>query len=302
MEIKRELKALGEEEKDLKALLDDDKRQWKAIAAELADIKKAFGGGALGKRRTEIGTPPAAVVVPLEALVEREPVTVLCSAKGWIRAAKGHNLPRADIKYKEGDEEGFVIEASTTDKLLIMATSGRFYTLPVDKLPGGRGHGEPLRLMIDLPNEHDVAVVMPYAPGVKLLVVSSDGRGFVVPADEVLGQTRNGKVVMTPGEDAKASVCTVVQGDSVAVVGTNRKLLIFPLSEVPEMARGRGVILQRYHDGALSDAKVFNLADGLSWKRGDGTRTESDLRAWIGARASSGRVVPNGFARNNRFG
>jgi topoisomerase IV subunit A len=302
MEIKRELKALGEEEKDLKGLLDDEKRQWKGISAEIADIKKAFGGGTLGKRRTEIGTPPAAVVVPLEALVEREPVTVLCSAKGWIRAAKGHNLPRADIKYKEGDEEGFVIEASTTDKLLILATSGRFYTLPVDKLPGGRGHGEPLRLMIDLPNEYDVAAVMPYAPSVKLLVVSSDGRGFVVPADEVLGQTRNGKVVMTPAEDAKASVCTVAQGDSVAVVGTNRKLLIFPLSEVPEMARGRGVILQRYHDGELSDAKVFNRADGLSWKRGDGTRTETDLRAWIGARASSGRVAPNGFAKNNRFG
>jgi topoisomerase IV subunit A len=302
MEIKRELKALGEEEKDLKGLLDDDKRQWKAIAAEVADIKKAFGGGPLGKRRSEIGTPPAAVVVPLEALVEREPVTVLCSAKGWIRAAKGHNLPRGEIKYKEGDEEGFVIELSTTDKLLIFATSGRFYTLPVEKLPGGRGHGEPLRLMIDLPNEHEVAAIVTYAPAAKLLLASSDGRGFIVPADEVLGQTRNGKVVMTPGEDAKASVCTVAAGDSVAVVGTNRKLLIFPLSEVPEMARGRGVILQRYHDGELSDAKVFNRADGLSWKRGDGTRTESDLRAWIGARASSGRVAPNGFAKNNRFG
>jgi topoisomerase IV subunit A len=302
MEIKRELKALSEEEKDLKGLLDDEKRQWKAITAELVDIKKAFGGGSLGKRRTEIGTPPSAVVVPLEALVEREPVTVLCSAKGWIRAAKGHNLPRADIKYKEGDEEGFVLEVSTTDKLLIFATSGRFYTLPVDKLPGGRGHGEPLRLMIDLPNEHEVAAILPYAPETKLLLASSDGRGFVVPADEVLGQTRNGKAVMTPGEDAKASVCAVAQGDSVAVVGTNRKLLIFPLSEVPEMARGRGVILQRYHEGELSDAKVFKRADGLSWKRGDGTRTESDLRAWIGARASSGRVAPNGFAKNNRFG
>src|SRR5689334_14536194 len=181
MEIKRELKALGEEEKDLKGLLEDEKRQWKAITAELVDIKKAFGSDALGKRRTEIGTPPSAVVVPLEALVEREPVTVLCSAKGWIRAAKGHDLARADIKYKEGDEEGFVIEASTTDKLLIFATSGRFYTLPVDKLPGGRGHGEPLRLMIDLPNEHEVAAILPYASGTKLLLASNDGRGFIVP-------------------------------------------------------------------------------------------------------------------------
>ena len=155
--------------------------------------------------------------------------------------------------------------------------------------------------MIDLPNEHEVAAIMPYAPGAKLLLASNDGRGFIVPADEVLGQTRNGKVVMTPGEDAKAVVCAPAQGDSVAVVGTNRKLLIFPLGEVPEMGRGRGVILQRYHDGELSDAKVFTLADGLSWKRGDRTRTESDLRAWIGARASSGRVAPNGFAKNNRF-
>jgi topoisomerase-4 subunit A len=302
IEIKRELESLGAEQEELEGLLEDEKKQWKSIAAELEDIKKAFGGGALGKRRTEIGTPPAAVIVPVEALVEREPVTILCSAKGWIRAAKGHNLSLADIKYKEGDEGRFVVQAATTDKLLIFGTNGRFYTLPVDKLPGGRGHGEPLRLMIDLGNDADVAAIVPYQPGAKLLLASSDGRGFVVPADEALGQTRNGKVVMTPAEGAEARVCTPAEGDSVAVVGTNRKLLIFPLSEVPEMNRGRGVILQRYHDGELSDAKVFNKSDGLSWKLGDTrTRTETDLRAWIGARASSGRVV-QGFAKNNKFG
>jgi topoisomerase IV subunit A len=303
LEIKKELKGLGEEEKDLKALLEDEKRQWKAIAAELADIKKAFGAGPLGRRRTEIGAPPTDVEVPVDALVEREPVTVLCSAKGWIRAAKGHNLALADIKYKEGDEERFVLPVSTTDKLLVFATNGRFYTLPVDKLPGGRGHGEPLRLMIDLANEHDVAAILPYVPGAKLLLASSDGRGFVVPADEVLGQTRNGKVAMTVGEGSSALRCVPVEGDCVAVIGTNRKLLIFALSEVPEMARGRGVILQRYHDGTLSDVKAFAKADGLSWKLGDSrTRTETDLRAWIGARAGSGRVAPTGFSRNNRFG
>ena len=301
IEIKQELESLGTEEKELAGLLEDEKRQWKAIASELEEIRKAFGAGALGKRRTEIGAAPAAMVVPVEALVEREPVTVLCSAKGWIRAAKGHNLALAEMKYKEGDEDRFVVQAATTDKLLIFATNGRFYTLPVDKLPGGRGHGEPLRLMIDLGNEHDVAAILPYTPGAKLLLASSDGRGFVVPADEALGQTRNGKVVMTPAEGAEARVCVPAEGDAVAVVGTNRKLLVFPLADVPEMTRGRGIILQRYHGGELSDAKVFNRADGLSWKSGERTRTETDLRAWIGQRGASGRVV-QGFARNNKFG
>jgi len=300
--IRQELETLGAEEKDLTALLEDEKRQWKSITGELLDIRKAFGGEPLGKRRTEVAAPPEPVQVPVEALVEREPVTVLCSAKGWIRAAKGHNLPLADIKYKEGDEERFVLPVTTTDKLLVFATNGRFYTLPVDKLPGGRGHGEPLRLMIDLPNEADVAAILLYAAGAKLLVASSDGRGFVVAADEVLGQTRNGKAVMSLGDGATARVCAPAEGDSVAVVGSNRKLLIFPLADVPEMARGRGVILQRYHDGDLADAKVFTKSDGLSWKQGENrTRTETDLRQWLGERATSGRVV-QGFPKSNKFG
>jgi topoisomerase IV subunit A len=301
IEIKKELKSLGVEQEELEALLADEKRQWKSIISELEDVKKKFGGGALGKRRTEIGAPPAAIQVPVEALVEREPVTVLCSAKGWIRAAKGHGLNLAEIKYKEGDEGRFVVQASTTDKLLILGTNGRFYTLQVDKLPGGRGHGEPLRLMIELGNEHDVAAILPYVAGAKLLLASSDGRGFVVPADEVLGQTRAGKAVLTPGEDAVARVAVPAEGDSVATVGTNRKLLIFPLAEVPEMARGRGVILQRYHEGELSDAKVFTKREGLSWKSGERTRTETDLRAWLGQRSGSGRVV-QGFPKSNKFG
>ena len=302
IEIKRELAALGVEDKELTALLDDQKKQWKAIATELADIRKAFGAGPLGKRRTQIGHPPAAVDVPVGALVEREPVTVLCSAKGWIRAVKGHNVPLADMKYKEGDEERFVVQASTTDKLMVFATDGRFYTVSVDKLPGGRGHGEPLRLMIDLDNDHDVAAILPYVAGSKLLLAASDGRGFVVPADEALSQTRNGKVVLTPGDGAKAIVCTPAEGDSVAVIGDNRKLLIFPLAEVPEMTKGRGVILQRYHDGELSDATVFTKADGLTWKQGENrTRTETEMRGWIGERASSGRVV-QGFPRSGKFG
>ena len=301
--IRKELDALGAEEAELRLLLDEEKRQWKAIGAELAEIRKAFGGGPLGKRRTEIGAPPAAIQVPVEALVEREPVTVLCSAKGWIRTVKGHNVPLAEIKYKEGDEARFAVQASTTDKLMIFATNGRFYTLPVEKLPGGRGHGEPLRLMIDLGNEHDVVALFPFAPGAKLLLASSDGRGFIVPAEEALSQTRNGKAVMALGDGALAKVCAPVDGDTVAVVGDNRKLLLFPVTEVPEMAKGRGVILQRYHEGGLSDAKVFTRKEGLTWKLGENrTRTETELRGWIAARATSGRIVPSGFAKSNRFG
>jgi topoisomerase-4 subunit A len=302
--IKQELEKLGAEEKDLAALIADERRQWKTIGAEIAELRKEFGPAtALGRRRTVIGTPPEPVLVPVEALVEREPVTVLCSAKGWIRAAKGHNLALGEIRYKEGDEPRFAIEAETTDKLLVFASNGRFYTLAVDKLPGGRGHGEPLRLMVDLDNGHDVVTILRYRQGAKLLVASSDGRGFVVPADEVVAQTRNGKQVMTLGDGVTARVCVPAEGDTVAVAGDNHKLLVFPLAEMPEMARGRGVILQRYHEGGLADAKVFVRADGLSWRQGQSrTRTETELSTWDGQRAASGRVAPRGFPQNNRFG
>jgi topoisomerase IV subunit A len=300
--IRKELAGLSAEQKELEALLEDTRKQWRAVGAEIAELHKEYAHAPLGKRRTTIGTAPAAVDVPAEALVEREPVTVLCSQKGWIRAAKGHNLALGDVKWKEGDGPRFAVETSTIDKLLLFASDGRFYTLGVDKLPGGRGHGEPVRLMIDLDNEHDVVALFPYVAGAKLLVAASDGRGFVVPADEVLAQTKNGKQVLTPGEGATAKVCVPAEGDTVAVVGDNHKMLVFPLSELPEMARGRGTILQRYHDGGLADAKVFDLADGLSWRQGESrTRTETDLSNWIGERAGSGRVAPQGFPRSNRF-
>ncbi len=302
--IRQELAALTSEEKELKALAKDEKAQWKAIQAEIAEIRKEFGPATLlGKRRTTIGQPPADIEVPLEALVEREPATVLCSAKGWIRAVKGRNLVLADVKYKEGDEARFAIEASTADKLLLFASNGRFYTLDVGKLPGGRGAGEPIRLMIDLDNEHDVVALLAYRPGVKLLLAASDGRGFVVPADEVLAQTRNGKQVLNLGDGATARVCVAAAGDTVAVVGDNHKLLLFPLAEMPELARGRGVILQRYHEGGLADATVFHLADGLAWRQGESrVRTETELLTWQGQRAGAGRVAPRGFPRSNRFG
>jgi topoisomerase IV subunit A len=302
--IKKELESLGAEEKELKLLLGDDKRQFKALAAEMAEIKKEFGQAtALGKRRTEIGSAPAEIQVPVEALIEREPVTVLCSAKGWIRAVKGHNPTLAELKYKEGDEPKFAAAVETTDRLLLFGSNGRFYTLGVDKLPGGRGHGEPVRLMIELGQEHDIVAILPYRDGQKLLIASSDGRGFVVPAEEALGQTRAGKVVMTPAEGAAASMAVVAAGDRVAVAGDNHKLLIFPLAEVPEMTRGRGVILQRYHEGGLADVKVFRREEGLAWRQGESrTRTETELAAWEGARAQAGRLAPPGFPKSNKFG
>ncbi|HXE29676.1 MAG TPA: DNA topoisomerase IV subunit A [Stellaceae bacterium] len=308
IEIKKELANLATEQKDKKALVADEKLQWKAIGGEIAELRKEYAHNPIGKRRTEIGEPPAEIeAAALEAAVEREPVTVLCSAKGWIRAAKGHGLSHGDFKYKEGDEERFVIETTTADKLLVFATNGRFYTLDAGKLPSARGHGEPVRLMIELPGEDDFVAVMAYKPGQKLLLAASDGRGFVVPADEVVAQTRNGKQALNLGANekgggAKAVTCNPAEGDTVAVVGDNHKLLVFPLSELPEMSRGRGVMLQRYHDGGLADAKVIKYAEGLTWRSGERNRSEMDLDNWKGARASAGRIAPRGFPQSNKFG
>ncbi len=304
IEIRKELTALEKEEGELTALLAQDRRQWRAIGKEIAETRKEFGAGtALGRRRTEIGEAPAPVLVPVEALVEREAVTVLCSAKGWIRTVKGHNGAAAEVKYKEGDAPRFIVPTETTDRLIVFGTNGRFYTLPVDRLPGGRGHGEPIRLMIDLPNEHDIVALFPYRAAQKLLLAASDGRGFLVAGEEALAQTRAGKQVLVPGEGAQARICLPATGDAVALLGDNRKLLVCKLDEIPEMSRGRGVILQRYKEGGLADAKVFTLAEGLSWRQGESrTRTETDLANWLGARASSGRIVPSGFPKTNRFG
>jgi topoisomerase-4 subunit A len=302
MEIRTEHKALTEEKASLTELLESEEVRWKVISDQISALKTAFGPkSALGARRTEIGTPPSDVVVPLEAMIEREPVTVLCSEKGWVRAARGHLQDTSDIRYKDGDRERFILHAETTDKLLVFATDGRFYTVGVDKLPGGRGFGEPLRLMFDLAQGHDIVTLQLFRPDRKLLVASSDGRGFVVPERAVFAQTRVGKQVLNVSGDVEARICTPVEGDTVAVIGDNRKLLLFDASELPEMTRGRGVLLQRYRDGGLADAIVFIQADGLSWRSGERTRTETDLRDWIGKRAQSGRLPPKGFPRNNKF-
>ena len=302
--IKTEHKELKAEQADLRKLMKDEKRRWKVIGEEIKATREAFGQKTeLGRRRTEIGDAPSDVVIPLEAVVEREPITILCSAKGWIRALKGHPEDVSDAKYKDGDRGRFALRAQTTDKLVVFATNGRFYTIGADRLPGGRGFGEPVRLMVDLPNDQDIVNVFVHQAGRKLLVASGDGRGFIVPEDEVIAQTKNGKQVLNLASGVEAAVCTWVDGDMVAVVGENRKLLLFPIEELPEMTRGRGVILQKYKDGGLSDVKTYHKKEGLTWAAGAGrVRTETKLTDWLGKRAQAGRLPPTGFPRSNKFG
>jgi topoisomerase-4 subunit A len=235
-------------------------------------------------------------------MIEREPITVVCSQMGWIRAMTGHIDLTRELKYKDGDGPRFVFHAETTDKLLVLGNNGRFYTVMASNLPGGRRMGEPLRLMVDLPNETEIVDILKYQAGGKLLMASSAGDGFIVPQDDVVAQTRTGKQVLNVRDDTVAKVCRPVNGDHVAVVGENRKVLIFAIEELPEMARGKGVRLQKYKDGGLSDATTFNLADGLSWLDPAGrTRTETDLDEWTAKRASAGRMAPRGFPRDNKF-
>ncbi|MGL4313740.1 MAG: DNA gyrase C-terminal beta-propeller domain-containing protein, partial [Sphingomonas sp.] len=246
--------------------------------------------------------------IPLEAMIEREPITVILSQRGWIRAMKGHiELASAEaLKFKEGDGPGFAFHAQTTDKLLLAAENGRFYTLAADKLPGGRGFGEPVRLMIDLDGDVGITALLPATSTERLLLAASDGRGFVVKTSDVIAETRKGKTVVTPRLNAKLRIVKpIAPGDDyVAVIGDNRRMLVFPLAEVAELARGQGVQLQRYRDGGLADAKTFVLAQGLSWPMGGDSgriRTETDLSPWRAARGAAGRMPPTGFPRDNRF-
>jgi topoisomerase-4 subunit A len=303
IELTAERDALREERAGIEALLADPARQWKTVSWELGEIQKGFGRNAPGgERRTSFAEAGELAEVAPEALVEREPVTVILSRMGWVRAMKGHTAPGTELKFKDGDGPLHLVHAETTDRLLLAASNGRFYTLSCAALPGGRGMGEPVRLMVDLPNEATVVEVLVYRPGERLLVASSDGDGFVVPTDEALAQTRAGKQVLTLRDGVRLALARVVRGDHVAVVGDNRKMLVFPLADLPEMARGKGVRLQKYKDGGLADATTFVLAQGLSWKDPAGrTRTEPDLTEWQGARAGAGRMAPRGFPRDNRF-
>ncbi|WP_296473312.1 DNA topoisomerase IV subunit A [Roseinatronobacter sp.] len=303
LELKRERDELLKERAALEDLLESDRLQWKRISTELRDVQAKFGKATdLGRRRTDFAEAGEVEDVPLEAMIEREPITVLCSKMGWIRAMKGHVALDQAFKFKDGDEGRFAFHAETTDKIVIFGSNGRFYTLMGVNLPGGRGMGEPVRLMIDLPNEAEIVDIFTHKPDLKLIVASSSGDGFIVPADEIIAQTRSGKQVLNLKDGVRAHVCRRVEGDHLAVVGENRKLLVFALAELPEMGRGKGVRLQSYKDGGLSDLRTITLAEGLSWKDPAGrTRTETELAEWQGKRASAGRMAPRGFPRDNRF-
>ena len=303
LELLREQSALMEERAELEDLLDSDDLQWSRISEQLRETRKQFGKNYKGGARRTLFAEAAEVEdVPIEAMIEREPITIVCSKMGWVRALSGHVDLTRELKFKDGDEARFMFHAETTDRLLVFGTNGRFYTVSASNLPGGRGMGEPLRLMVDLPNEADIVDFFIHQPERKLLVASSAGDGFIVPEADVIAQTRTGKQVLNVKDGVMAKVCITATGDHVACVGENRKVLVFPIEELPEMGRGKGVRLQKYKDGGLSDVATFTMAGGLSWQDPAGrTRTETELAEWAGKRASAGRMAPRGFPRDNRF-
>jgi len=307
MEIRKEDKELRAEKKSIEELLKSEKKQWETIAAQIKELREKFGKKTpLGKRRTEFAEAPEHDEAAIEeAMVVREPITVVLSEKGWVRALRGHVEDLSAIAFKQDDKLKLSFFAETTSKFLMLGTNGRFYTLEGAKLPGGRGHGEPVRLFIDLEQEGDIVTMFPYQGGRKFIVASHQGRGFIVAEDECLGTTRKGKQVLNVKAPDEARAVALLEGELVATIGENRKMVIFPIEQLPEMARGSGVRLQRYKDGGLSDVKTFKGADGLTWTDGAGrafSLTLKELSDWRGNRADAGRLAPKGFPRSNKFG
>jgi topoisomerase-4 subunit A len=306
VEIKAEHDKLSKERRELKQLLKSEELQWERVAEEVKETREKFSKKTpLGRRRSTFADMPEIDVDLDAALVEKEPITVIMSEKGWVRALKGHPDDLSKLEFKQGDSLRRAVKAFTTDKLVIFATNGKFFTLEAGTLPGGRGHGEPVRLMIDLEENHDIAEVFVHDPSRKLLVASTGAYGFIVPEEEVIASTRKGKQVLNVSEPEEARVCVPVEGDCVATIGENRKMLVFKLDEVNEMTRGKGVILQRIKDGALSDVRVFKKSDGLTWLDSAGREfalSWSELKDWVGERAQAGRLAPKGFPRSNSFG
>ncbi|TIT02746.1 DNA topoisomerase IV subunit A [Mesorhizobium sp.] len=306
-EIRKEFDGLTTEKKQIEALLASDARQWSTIKWEVSSIREKFGPETeLGKRRTQFADAPEHDLTDIaHAMIEREPVTVVVSEKGWLRAMKGHLTDHSTLTFKEGDSLKLAFHAQTTDKVLVFTTGGKFYTIGADRLPGGRGHGEPIRIIVDMDNDQDIVTAFVHDPKRKLLLASHDGNGFIVPEEEVVANTRKGKQVMNVKAPDEAQRCVTVAGDHLAIVGENRKMLVFPLAEIPEMGRGKGVRLQKYKDGGVLDLKTFTLESGLSWQdSADRTfvKSREELIEWIGARASAGRMVPKGFPRTGKFG
>ncbi len=301
MEIRKEHRNLAREAKELKALLADEKVRWSRIEAELVQTQAKFGAGPLGDRRTTISDVPEPIDINADHLIEREPITVILSEKGWIRAVRGHLADGAELKFKEGDALRTLVPCQTSDRLCLLGSAGRAHTLRAGDLPRGRGDGQPIRIVAEMGNDDDVTTLFVWQDNRRYLLASDVGRGFIAASVDLLAEKRTGKQLLNlkPGE--RALLCIPVDGDHVAVIGTNRKLLVFPIDQLPELSRGAGVQLQKYRDGTLADAKVFRLADGLTWRLGDKTRTETDLRAWLGDRAQAGKLPPNGFPRSGRF-
>lgn len=303
MEIKREDKALKEERKSLKEMLADEKLMKKEIADQIKLVRDAFSKKTkLGKRRTEIiHKTITANVISIDAFIEKEPITIVLSKQGWLRAFKGHNVEPASIKYKEGDDEQFILKGYTTDKVIVFSSSGKFFTIGADKIPGGKGFGDPVRLMLGLNESEDIVDIEIYDETAKFLVASNKGKGFIVEAKDVLAQTKQGKQILNLPDGVFALKCIRVSGSHIATIGDNRLMLVFAVSEVPVMKRGQGVQLQKFKDGNLTDVKIFNLADGLKWKSGNKEFHTQDLKAWIAWRASKGKSAPQGIPRNNKF-
>ncbi|MEQ1716067.1 MAG: DNA topoisomerase IV subunit A, partial [Hyphomicrobium sp.] len=306
VEIKAEHNKLSKEQRELKQLLKSEDLQWERITEEVKATREKYSKKTpLGRRRSAFADAPDVDVDLEAALVEKEPITVILSDKGWIRALKGHQDDFSKLEFKQGDGLKRALPAFTTDKLILFATNGRFFTLEASQLPGGRGHGEPVRLMVDLEENHDFLQIFTHDPARKLLVASTGAYGFVVPEAEVVASTRKGKQVLNVAEPEEARVCVPVEGDCVATMGENRKMLVFKLDEVNEMTRGKGVILQRFKDGALSDVRCFKKSEGLSWLDSAGREFNlswSELKEWVGERSQAGRMAPKGFPRSNKFG
>lgn len=306
-EIRKEFDDLSNEKAEIEALLASDDKQWQTVAWEIGEVKKKYAKATeIGRRRTQFADAPDADIEAIQqAMIEKEPVTIVISQKGWIRALKGHMSDTSSLTFKEGDGPKLAFPAQTTDKLLLLTTGGKAYTLGADKLPGGRGHGEPIRIMVDMENDQDILTAFVHDPSRKLLLVSTAGNGFIVPESEMVANTRKGKQIMNVSMPDEAKLAVPVTGDHVAVVGENRKLLAFPLAQIPEMSRGKGVRLQRYKDGGVVDVKCFALAEGLSWSDTAGrlfNKVGEELREWLADRATAGRTVPKGFPRSGKFG
>ncbi|MFB2562588.1 DNA topoisomerase IV subunit A [Rhizobium sp. IMFF44] len=305
-EIRKEFDGLTKEKADIEALLASDEKQWQTVAWEIGEVKKKFAKATeIGRRRTQFAEAPEADDEAIQqAMIEKEPITVVVSEKGWIRALKGHISDTSSLTFKEGDALKVAFPAQTTDKILIITTGGKAYTLGGDKLPGGRGHGEPLRIMIDMENDQDVLTAFVHDPQRKQMIASTAGNGFIVAEAELVANTRKGKQIMNVSYPDETKLLVPISGDHVAVVGENRKMVIFPLAQVPEMSRGKGVRLQKYKDGGIADVRCFAIADGLTWEDSAGrtfTKTKDELVEWLGDRAGAGRAVPKGFPRSGRF-